>query len=844
MDEDLMEESFLQNDEPIPSVEGLNMPAIAKTVANKTVSLTESDDIILGTEHVMQNLHAFVRGKSASGLELDLALGTAVEESLRVWRPQYKSDSGRDRMGPGANASSFTKALYLTSLLLPLHHPALRSQNQHSTFKTSRALDQPKPIPQVLVEWLQAYHTPYPGEVEETLNFQPNACASDRFWDVVLSSVVRGSIVDGLKLLKEADFREAETALQEGAAERGYRGKQLGNVQRVVNRAIAVLEACPAVQSNDWNVSNADWAIFRKRVDQAMQDLASFADGPGHGNGEDSAFESENFGLASVRSDDFGLSRLPRRLPFPVQESLQALYNNLLGNGREITSSSADWLEATICQTLWWNGEEEEIGNVSFTASRNQQSLIRAKQDRPVDIMPRTAYRQKLSLSLRQVFAESEDQELQVNTSSSVEVGLACVLEDDLDGVLTILRGWSMPMSAMVVEIAALGQWPGLSTPSQDIIEQFSQSDLMVLGLSQNSPKNGHDDVLLSYADLLFKHADLKSTTYQAQQEGWELAIQLAGRVSIPNIANDRITSFLDKLDLSSTSDVESEDTSRIEKVMALCERLALSPLARRTAERYASDLSDHTHNYGGSLYYFARAHNLARVKEVLNLLISSCLVQSLAYPPKPDHTLQSLLITPKQALAKLSLLDHEAAEMLSTHFSGYAMLRNFYDLRDQEISAAAAGKKPASRPIARKKAAAAALVAVITSAADSIHGGLYDASVDSIIPIDGLLVLLGEALVFLSRTSSFHPPNILMLIPTSPTRHKLTLSQRRHPLPTLHLPNLASPHHSYSRSSPPPNPSPLFPPPPQYTPPAPTSYVPRSHMHITGTEMPRRAIF
>ena len=408
--------------------------------------------------------------------------------------------------------------------------------------------------------------------------------------------------------------------------------------------------------------------------------------------------------------------------------------------------------------------------------------------------MPRTAYRQKLSLSLRQVFAESEDQELQVNTSSSVEVGLACVLEDDLDGVLTILRGWSMPMSATVVEIAALGQWPGLSAPSQDIMEQFSQSDLMVLGLSQNQPKNSHDDVLISYAELLFTHPDLESTTYQAQQEGWELAIQLAGRVSIPSIAKDRITSFLDKLDLSSASDIESEDTSRIEKVMALCERLALSPLARRTAERYASDLTDHTHDYGGSLYYFARAHNLARVKEVLNLLISSCLVQSLAYPRKPDHTLQTLLTTPKQALAKLSLLDHEAAEMLSIHFSGYAMLRNFYDLRDQEVNAAANGTKPALRPIARKKAAAAALIAVVTSAADSIHGGLYDASVDSIIPIDGLLVLLGEALVFLSRTSPRPFPfsilpslpytqsvaDILLPAPTSttnPTPTKPTLS-------------------------------------------------------------------
>ena len=56
-------------------------------------------------------------------------------------------------------------------------------------------------------------------------------------------------------------------------------------------------------------------------------------------------------------------------------------------------------------------------------------------------------------------------------------------------------------------------------------------------------------------------------------------------------------------------------------------------------------------------------------------------------------------------------------------------------------------------RPIARKKAAATALLAVIASATDNIHGGLYDEQRGAVVQVDGLLALLGEALVFVDRT-------------------------------------------------------------------------------------------
>lgn len=83
-------------------------------------------------------------------------------------------------------------------------------------------------------------------------------------------------------------------------------------------------------------------------------------------------------------------------------------------------------------------------------------------------------------------------------------------------------------------------------------------------------------------------------------------------------------------------------------------------------------------------------------------------------------------------------------------HFSGYATLRRFYETRDEGFTPKERGQRQ-RRPLARKMAAAEALVAVIRSSCDSIYGGLYDPDRDSAVQVDGLLALLGEALVFVS---------------------------------------------------------------------------------------------
>lgn len=147
----------------------------------------------------------------------------------------------------------------------------------------------------------------------------------------------------------------------------------------------------------------------------------------------------------------------------------------------------------------------------------------------------------------------------------------------------------------------------------------------------------------------------------------------------------------------------------------------------------------------------YARAHSRRKVKSLVELLISYSLVQSHAFPASVDldDQLRALIREPKTCLSAIAGSDEEAASILQFYFSGYATLRRFYETRDEAVGLAE-GQRPRFKPLARRRAAAQALVAVIRSASDSIHGGLYDPDRDTAVQVDGLLALLGETLVFM----------------------------------------------------------------------------------------------
>lgn len=167
----------------------------------------------------------------------------------------------------------------------------------------------------------------------------------------------------------------------------------------------------------------------------------------------------------------------------------------------------------------------------------------------------------------------------------------------------------------------------------------------------------------------------------------------------------------------------------------------------------YANSLAESSHNYGEALWYYALAHKKSKVKDVLDLLISYSLVQSVAYPPESemDDHLRKLMNSPRQATVELSRLDLDAADLLYHAFTGYATLRSFYTVRD-EYTRTSEGRKFTSLPRVRQSEAIAALLAVISSSSESISGGLYDEESEAVVSIDFLLAFLGEALVFVNN--------------------------------------------------------------------------------------------
>jgi hypothetical protein len=231
--------------------------------------------------------------------------------------------------------------------------------------------------------------------------------------------------------------------------------------------------------------------------------------------------------------------------------------------------------------------------------------------------------------------------------------------------------------------------------------------------------------------------------------------------------------------------------------------------------QKYADHLRTNTESYGDTLLYYARAHDAQKIQEVLRVLVAHCLIKSTAYPPldELDESLSSLITSPKQTLTKLASLDSEAASLLSNHLSGYATIRKYYDLRDEDVLLKP-GERPAHRPMARKRAAANALMVIIASAASSIRGGLYDPEIETVVQVDVLLPLLGEALVFVNQPKRTlmlrHLYDLLAAIEDLDTAPSMIRTQCEEVLATTllsaHDPNssqqLPNPHHILSKST------------------------------------------
>jgi len=547
----------------------------------------EPDDVVLRQEQIVSAMYSKLQDTTD---DLEAICGDSAAQLARLWAQHSDTTTKEGRMGP-SSGDAFTRANYLASLLLRLHHPHTSksvhaSRQQRSSAIATRIPTGFSTVPAALLDWLETYHNPYPDDFNLIHVNQPSPSAHDRFWDVIFSSLSRGRFQRVIRLLRDAGWDRAVTAQDDypnhGAS--GYGGHHLQNIETVIGQCIRLLVSSPALQYDDWDVKGPDWALFRQRVRQAVKDLESFA-------GEDSGVQADSrnvFYESAGFGQSMNMSTLSRRaeskVPWTIYENLKQVYGQLLGNDNEVVDTSQDWLEASIYLTVWWNGEDGSAGPAGLLRSSMRKSITASQKTREVDVATTTAYCKRLAKAV--VMATEPDEAVfQPQTLDPVEVALGCLMEGSLESLLAMIRGWSISVASALVEVAAMGGWLPQARPrSRGLLDQgFSSEDLMVLSHgpgSQPQPQqeaSNRDDVLAEYAEFLARNDIFKSKDGKIVREGWELAVSTADRLD-DTARGQRITAdMLDKIELT--------DEARVDKVLTVCADLELNEYGRTIAE-------------------------------------------------------------------------------------------------------------------------------------------------------------------------------------------------------------------------------------------------------------------
>ncbi|KAF7874248.1 hypothetical protein EAF04_002920 [Stromatinia cepivora] len=718
-----------------------DLASIAKTLSQSQgiPAVDEEDDLILKTEAIITKLYEQGVGKTDDEEKLQRALLVIPSELTALWQEYSERSAVYNEkecaliIGPGPAASEFAKANYLAHLALQIHH----SKPVEKGFGTVV-----KPLPKIMLDWLEENHDPFPRQLQDLQATRPSPASHHLFWTTVLNNVVRGRIIGAVSCLKSAGWRyawsNAEDINAQGGAD-GFTGVALTNVEKVMEEAINVLSLCPAIQG-DWNIHGSDWKVFRLRISQATEDLKQFAEGGSHP-------ASGRFGKSSMRGSQGGdystlAKRAASRVPWNIYQNLLTLYSLVMGESIPIIENAQDWCEATI-GLLVWNDEEKDDKRLAPGRSINSLRASAINYESENDL-------RKLRRAFEVVAASNTD--FHVNSNDMVEVGLACLFQGDTESLICILRAWSGPVSSALAEVASLAGWLPRTEPQQLLTNgELDQGDLDLLSFDKPALQDGVKDLtLITYARSLQEVPDLSAVIGQAEvtKEGWELAIAVLGRLDSEKRSEEMVGEIMKTVKLDSSGIVD--------KLWRLLNDLDMSSQAEAIAMSYADSLARDNISPGEALWYYALAHNSDKVKDVLDTLIQLCLVYSTAYPPESelDDHLQRLISSPKDALNEMSSMDLEAAELVHTSLSGYATLRRFYNLRDQEVTSSP-GSKPPMGVIARRSEAANALLALIISSDDNIRGGIYDEDRKAVIPVHYILALLGEAMPFVNQPNS-----------------------------------------------------------------------------------------
>ncbi|KAG5997944.1 hypothetical protein E4U43_002547 [Claviceps pusilla] len=698
--------------------------AIAKDIYTQqdAARITEPRDLILKTEDLVFRLYQEGIGPEDDAEKMDNSLANITYQLIHLWNnyvEELPQPEGEDfaTIGPGNDAEPFEKAAYVAQLILRIHH---------NRFENDAEDDKTTPLPEVLFDWQQTSHNLYPDQVREISRFKPSPACHSLYWQTLRNALLRGDVRGASQLLRNAGW---ENVSKGARLDRAYTGKALENVRRFADATCDVLDKCPAVQG-DWDIWNSSWTLFRVQARGSLDKLALFAEGRDL---------SSLDGLASPKPQSMSIMarKASSQLPWDVYENLQMVYGIILGRHEAILETAQDWCEATVGLFGWWDDVSQRYKNPTLSGSRG----FRASGG-PHQFRGSSEYLDRLGSAFRLVLQS----DMSPNPMSAVEVAIASCFEGNVNGVIGLLRTWSLPVASSVAEIASLGQWlPPTESRKPLPLDTLDMDDLALLGITpptKDDIEGIKDTTLVLYARELAGIDNLS-----AQRDGWEIAIQVLGRMDVPQKSEEIVAELL--RDLLATLDENAGTT--VERMWRILNDLGMISYAEETAEHFADVLSKESHRYGEALWYYALAHRPNKVREVLNLLISYSLIQSTAFPSEQDldEDLRDLLRKRTETLERRAKQDLDAAQLLGRMLSGYATLRSFYETRDaQKLEELSDSKAQRIR-----KQAATALVAVISSADDTIRGGLYDGGRDAVVSEDFLLALLGEATVFLNQS-------------------------------------------------------------------------------------------
>jgi hypothetical protein len=554
------------------------LPTAAKQLAARLgkAELTESDWLILETEKQVNKMYKEGASPKLQDMILEAALKEVPQVLCKLWESccneiDHTTDEIRgESSGPLEDDPGLYKATFVGGLLLKLNHLPTRkriSSPQKYNMRPEADSIIEEAYPKMLIDWLDANHNPYRTVTTKLQFFQPNPTASGSYWDLLISSALRGQLNIVRSLLDKADFTYAYTAKEEGLLSKGYKGSQLEVIRLVISRASVVIGASPALMDGDWHITSEEWKIYRKEVEKTLSDLRILAEGENYDDFGRSTMRAENFGLSTASSAlSLSTRKAQSKIPWAVYEGLKSLYSIIAGSSTEIINSAQDWLEATLALSIWWDGNDNENLTASTTSMRNSRRLLRGP--RLVDTEPVNAYRRQIVRAFAMV---TEEDTLQVDANNSVEVAIASILEGNIQDALSLLRCWSIPITAAIMEVGTEAQWYESIPPESG--DGLDESDLMVLSYAQPERPISKDSVLIEYAELIFDRPIIG----ESKLEGWEFSVELLGRVDEVKLATKKIGVFLNKLFIT--------DDEKANKVISICRNYELFKEACEIAE-------------------------------------------------------------------------------------------------------------------------------------------------------------------------------------------------------------------------------------------------------------------